>query len=271
MLTWLNKGDKATLKSLSNSLKEFHHHRDARVLIVVRNNWAWFGFSVTFDRTLRSKHTSANDWVHYVLWGRGALTTVIRLKPVRVDQSYLISRNLSSEQSDEQSLEHKRIILAGCGAIGGYLAEMLVRAGAGSGTGRLILVDSDCLVPGNLGRHVLGVQDLFRNKAEAVRDWVCSRFPSAVVIAISDDVRNVSFKNANLLIDATGEEALSSALNLRYLAGNLPPVLYSWIKGPGIAAQALLVDSKNKGVIAVCERPTGMIVIPRYSSPSTAS
>jgi hypothetical protein len=240
---WLNKGDKATLKALGETLKDFHRLRKNRVLIVVRNEWAWFGFSVTFDRALRSKHTSAKDWVHYVLWGRGAQTSITRLQPVRIDQPYLISRNLSGEQS----LENKRIILAGCGAIGGYLAEMLIRAGAGSGVGRLILVDPDCLVPGNLGRHVLGVQDLFRNKAEAVRDWVCSHFPSAAVVAISEDVRNVSFKNANLLINATGEEALSNALNLRYLAGKLPPVLYSWIKGPGTAAQALLVDSPTQG------------------------
>lgn len=241
--TWLNMGDKTTLKALGGSLKEFHRLRENCVLIVVRNEWAWFGFSVTFDRILRSKHTSANDWVHYMLWGRGAQTSIIRLEPVRIDQSYLISRNLS----DEQSLKGKRMILAGCGAIGGYLAEILVRAGAGSGAGRLILADPDRLVPGNLGRHVLGVQDLFRNKAEAVRDWVCSRFPSAAVTAISDDVRNVSFENADLLIDATGEEALSNALNLRYLAGKLPSVLYSWIKGPGTAAQVLLVDSLTQG------------------------
>lgn len=251
---WLNSGDKATLGALTQSLKELHRRRENRVLVIVRNEWAWYGFCVTFDRTLRSKHTSAKDWVHYVLWGRGAQTAISRLQPVRIDQPYLISRNLSGEQS----LENKRIILAGCGAIGGYLAEMLVRAGAGSGVGRLILVDPDCLVPGNLGRHVLGVQDLFRNKAEAVRYWVCSRFPSAAVVAISDDVRNVSFKNADLLINATGEEALSNALNLRYLDGKLPPILYSWIKGPGTAAQALLVDSPTQGCFRCLRTADGM-------------
>lgn len=244
---WLNKGDKATLKALGEALKGLHRLHENRVLIVVRNKWAWFGFSVTFDRTLRSKHTSAKDWLHHVLWARRAQTSITRLSPVRIDQSYLISRNLSGEQLAEKSLEQKRIILAGCGAIGGYLAEMLVRAGAGSGSGRLILVDPEPLVPGNLGRHVLGVQDIYRNKAEAVRDLVCARFPGATVIAIKDDVRNVSFKNADLLINATGEEALSNALNLRFLAGKLPPVLYSWIKGPGTATQALLVDSKTQG------------------------
>jgi hypothetical protein len=67
------------------------------------------------------------------------------------------------------------------------------------------------------------------------------------VVAISGDVRKVSFKNVDLLIDATGEEALSNALNLRYISGQLPPVLYSWIKGPGTAAQCLLVDSPKQG------------------------
>jgi len=244
---WLNEGDKPTLKALGEALRGLHRSRENRILIVVRNKWAWFGFSVTFDRKLRSKHTSAKDWLHYVLWSGGAQTPITRLLPVRIDQSYLISRNLSGEQLAEKSLEHKRIVLAGCGAIGGYLAELLVRAGAGSGSGRLVLVDPEQLVPGNLGRHVLGVQDIFRNKAEAVRDLVCARFPGATVIAIDDDVRNVSFKNADLLINATGEEALSNVLNLRFLQNKLPPVLYSWIKGPGTAAQVLLVDSKSQG------------------------
>lgn len=246
---WLNKSDKATLKALGDSLKSLHRLRENRVLIVVRNRWAWFGFSTTLDRTLRSKHTSSKDWVHYLLWGRGADTSITRLLPARIDQPYLISRNLSGQQLAEKSLEQKRIILAGCGAIGGYLAEMLVRAGAGSGNGRLVLVDPDPLVPGNLGRHVLGVQDIYRNKAEAVRDLICARFPGATVTAINSDVRNVPFKNADLLIDATGEEALSNALNVRFLADKLPPVLYCWIKGPGTAAQVLLVDSKDQGCL----------------------
>lgn len=242
--SWLNRSDKETLKYLRLSLEKIHRLQLNRILVVVRNQWAWYGFSVGFDRTKRSKHAGAKDWVQHVLFGAGSGTPIIRLAPLQIDQEYVISRNLSAS---ENSLRDKRIILAGCGAIGGYLAELLVRAGAGHGHGRLVLVDPDVLMPGNLGRHILGVKDLFRNKAEALRDWVCASFPSATVVVEKTDARNVSFRGADLLIDATGEEALSNAINRRYLAGGLPPVIYSWIKGPGTATQALLVDSKAQG------------------------
>lgn len=243
VVAWLSKGDPETLSALKRALKDLHRMRDERAMFVVKNKWAWYGFSVKFDRAMRSKHRSVQDWIQHVLYKKGSEATLTRLLPVRIDRTYLVSRNLSTEKS----LEQKRIVLAGCGTIGGYLAELLARAGAGGGAGRLILVDPDVLAPGNLGRHVLGISDLFRNKAEAVRDWISARFPDANVVAMNKDIRNVTLKNADLLIDATGDEALSNSLNLRYLRGELPPILYSWIKGPGTAAQALLVDSSAHG------------------------
>lgn len=255
--TWFLNGDKDTYKIFEQALKTFHQSRSRhnRVIFLFKHERSWFGFSILFDKEYRSKHTGVNQWIHYLLHGRGSQISITRLTPVRIDQGYLISRNLAAK---ENTLAQKRIVLAGCGAIGGYLAELLVRAGAGTGGGRLVLVDPDFLLPGNLGRHVLGFQDLFRNKAEAVSDWITSRFPGVEISAIDNDIRSVPMKNTDLLIDATGEEALSIALNSRFLAGLLPPVLYSWIKGPGTAAQCLLVDSTKEGCYRCLKTADGL-------------
>jgi molybdopterin/thiamine biosynthesis adenylyltransferase len=241
---WLHATDKEALRALEEKLRQFHKSRHERLLVVFTHDSAWFGFKTGFNKAFRSKHRTPKEWIHHVFWGQGSKAAIERVQPVRIDDAYVISRNLSGRRN----LTGKKIVVAGCGAIGGYLAELLVRAGAGIGSGELVLVDPDRFMPGNLGRHILGVPDLFRPKAVALKEWIESRFPQSRIVAIKNDVRNISFRGVDLLIDATGEQALSAALNLRYLAGKLPgAVLYAWIAGPGTAAQCLLVDSPNYG------------------------
>ena len=53
---------------------------------------------------------------------------------------------------------------------------------------------------------------------------------------------------ADLIIDATGEESLSIALNHHAVTHrpNFPPVLHTWIVGNGGATQALLCDGPTR-------------------------
>lgn len=54
-------------------------------------------------------------------------------------------------EAGQARLESSSILLVGCGALGGVLAQTLVRCGVG----RLILVDRDVVEPSNLARQVL--------------------------------------------------------------------------------------------------------------------
>ncbi len=59
--------------------------------------------------------------------------------------------------------------VAGCGGLGGWIAELLARAGVG----RLTLIDNDAFSDSNLNRQLLCTEDsLGRNKAEAAADRV---------------------------------------------------------------------------------------------------
>lgn len=51
-----------------------------------------------------------------------------------------------------KNLAGKRILLSGCGAVGGFLAQQLAQIGAGAPGGKLMLVDDDTLQGANLGR-----------------------------------------------------------------------------------------------------------------------
>lgn len=148
-------------------------------------------------------------------------------------------------------LANKRILLIGCGAIGGYLARMLAQLGAGHGAdpdGRLTLVDHDRLDMGNIRRHQLGSGDNKRAKAEALAELIGRDFPGTSVKSFTGEAQqNASiFSGADLIIDATGEHGLSEWLNGwalgRRAAGEAhPAILFAWIAGAGAAVQTFMM------------------------------
>ena len=93
------------------------------------------------------------------------VATEVRLERWRgfpIDVDFLYGRNLG----DLPSLAVKKLALIGCGTIGGFLALQLAQSGAGAKAGRLVLFDNQILTSSNLGRHLLGLPYLRRNKAE---------------------------------------------------------------------------------------------------------
>jgi molybdopterin/thiamine biosynthesis adenylyltransferase len=161
------------------------------------------------------------------------------------DRAHVFSRNLGGAYD----LSDARIALIGCGTIGGFLAQQLAQCGCGSGNGSLTLYDSEKLSPANLGRHVLGVPFIDRNKAVGVAEFLKTQLPPLDVTA-----RNRGFTwddltrgNYDLVIDATGEEAFSIALNAHAVQGrpDTPPVLFVWLAGNGAAARAILTGSPD--------------------------
>lgn len=153
---------------------------------------------------------------------------------VRIDDRYLAQRNIPKLMT----LAGKNLAVVGCGTIGGYLSDMLVKAGAGTCGGKLTLVDFDRLLPQNIGRHRLGFPDLLSNKAQAMARELKYQAPGAEIRALPVDVRQAQLGELDLLIDATGEESLG-----HWLCDHYPhpiPMLSVWIEGPGTAVRALM-------------------------------
>ena len=74
-------------------------------------------------------------------------------------------RNLGPLTEEEcLLLRQRRVFLAGCGGLGGYLLEHLLRAGVGA----ITVCDGDTIVPSNLNRQLLAdMESLGRSKTEA--------------------------------------------------------------------------------------------------------
>lgn len=161
----------------------------------------------------------------------------LRVTPVfvtRLDDRFIAQRNIPNHPT----LAGLKIGQVGCGTIGGYLAEMLMKAGAGTGGGHLSIVDPDALQPENLGRHRLGFNQLFVNKAVALSYELKRSMPTADIRPLPVDVREADLGDLDLLIDATGEESLGYWLTRRY--HREIPILSVWIEGAGVAVRSLL-------------------------------
>lgn len=180
----------------------------------------------------------------------GAPIELMRI--VRLDDQYIIARNIPRQET----LSGKRILLIGCGTIGGYLADMLVKAGAGIGGGLLRLVDNQLLTAGNIGRHRLGVNHLGVNKAEGLVAEIKVGMPSANVTALPADAYSLALNGFDLIVDATGEQALGQWLagqqTAKYMKGaregkTFTPLLHVWIEGSGEAVRSLLRQRPSEG------------------------
>lgn len=239
ILSWQALLDPRCRKKIQQRINEGMEARANGVLILVESPLLTYGFGVLFDqnsgRRLRRGGTRRSMFA-------------LRAQPfnvIRIDDRYMASRNVPGKAT----MAGKRIALIGCGTIGGFLAEMLVKAGAGTSGGQLTLVDFDELLPQNVGRHRLGFPNLFKNKAKELGQELRRMAPGAEIQALPVRVQDAHLGNADLLVDATGEEALGHWLCERYVA---PTAMLSiWVEGPGIAVRGLL-RTKTGGACFRC-------------------
>jgi molybdopterin/thiamine biosynthesis adenylyltransferase len=189
-----------------------------------------------------------------VLTRIGSKISVERVNSAPADSDYIFGRNLEGSSN----LAAKRILLIGCGTIGGFLAQLLAQCGAGSREGELTLVDTDLLYPANLGRHLLGAPYLYEFKASACAEFIKKQLPPLNIRALTDHAETVEIgpSHYDLVIDATGEEALSLALNHRAVKNRptWPAHMFVWLEGNGAIGKSVLTGNPDHACLK-CLKP----------------
>ena len=245
LFAWLNQWDRKIYNGIQHVLEREHAYLDYTfVTFAIDTPIGWLGFGFDLNQIKRLGAQRFPKLYKQYLHGKGGSSPVMRLSITDISPSFVHSRNLSFPD-----LRNKRITVVGCGAIGSYLAQSLVRLGAGLGRGSLTLVDPDTLQPENLGRHVLGYPALFKLKADALREELLRQFPLACIEAVPKSVvDHQSLFAVDLLVDATGEESVSELLNgWRIGRRTETPILHVWIKGNGECVQVLWADCSGAG------------------------
>lgn len=128
----------------------------------------------------------------------------------------------------------RKVEVWGCGAIGGRVAEHLVRAGVRD----LTLRDNGRVTPGILVRQNFKEGDLTRFKVEALRERLLGISPGASIDTFTDDLtRGVdlapALRSADVIVDATASArvALKVDATLRDLDGDPRADVLSFIVG----------------------------------------
>jgi molybdopterin/thiamine biosynthesis adenylyltransferase len=108
-----------------------------------------------------------------------------------------------------------RVLLVGVGAVGSFLADLLVRVGVW----HLTLRDGDVLRPGNCVRHLAGPEHVGKSKVAAVRDMLAGRYGADAAGVVADptaltDPRGLPelLGGFDLAIDATADSIASALL-----------------------------------------------------------
>lgn len=110
--------------------------------------------------------------------------------------------------------------------------------------------------------RVLSPSYIGRNKAVACAEELKRSYTEPTIRALEKDATEIfdDLTHFDLIIDATGEEALSTSLNQRALAAwekdaSFPDIIFSFLIGNGDAAQAIFVNKDRKYACYKCLRP----------------
>lgn len=159
-----------------------------------------------------------------------------------LDRTEIWSRDLSGVA---QKLEGARVVCVGVGSLGSTVALQLAR----SGVSHLTLIDPDHFVSANLGRHVLGADDLGLPKAEALKEKIRKDLPTTEITAFATFAEVVMYKNpevfdkADLVVVTTADWQSEVALWRGKSAGTSWGLLQAWSEPHTQVGHALLAPS----------------------------
>lgn len=176
-------------------------------------------------------------WARLLRGSFGRQLPINRIHGRRVDMEYILGTN---SRNGTAPLAGKSVVLVGCGAIGGHLSIALAQSGAGLGGGSLTLVDHEILDDRNIGRHRLGREYVGLHKADGCKSEIDKMFTGLSVSTVARKAQDcrVRLEAADLVIDATGEQAVGDMLNAWRLKGEGFQLLHVWIEGNGAAVQS---------------------------------
>lgn len=234
----------------------------------------FLGYFVGLPKTARRIRSAKEVRSFLAAHVYGMPLAIDRLSVQRMDEDYLVRRNLEAGVPDLRGLQ---VLLIGAGAIGGFLAQNLVQLGAGGrsqsagssaqrgtneikrkiiGTilagsaknGALHICDRDIFSGGNVGRHVLGTQDVGKAKADALCAHLERLRPGVSVQSIPWGFNTLEsqLEHYDVIVDATGYETFGRHISkvVRATEWLKPPhfLLHVWLEGRGGVVRCLAQD-----------------------------
>ena len=147
-------------------------------------------------------------------------------------------------------LREKKILIIGCGSIGGYLAEMLAK----SGCSQLMLVDDQKMHEENIFRHLLGMRYVDQYKTVALSDYLTSDVPDIMIRSVEEKVQDaisdgsIDLSEYDIVVVATGNHNVNRWINNYIIKHELTAmVVYPWNEPLDIGCHVAVVDYAKEG------------------------
>lgn len=181
-----------------------HYVRYLLLIYPAKEGDIFFGFRVEFNST------------RYCKIGSSLTCKIENTFIERIDNSYLTMRGGATSK-----LKDKRVLLLGCGSVGGYIASNLCQ----SGVMNLDILDNDFFQPENLHRHWLGFDSLstkaLNYKADLVKEKLEAQYPYVDIDSLNYIDRSAQtfildvnkLRNYDLIISALGEPTINLEIN----------------------------------------------------------
>lgn len=173
----------------------------------------------------------------------GARFSLLSIDPINPKQ-------LCIRGGGDTELSSKKILVIGCGSIGGYLIEQIAK----SGINNIEIVDDDILKEENIYRHILGMEYVGRYKSEAICEYIKRNIPhinitgtqTTIEEALEDE--SINLNNYDLIISAIGNHNINRWLN-EYVHKNdiKSTIMYLWNEVLDIGNHILITNNKYIG------------------------
>jgi molybdopterin/thiamine biosynthesis adenylyltransferase len=249
---WLDRDNSAVVNDMEKYIKNCLGQYKFELLMLIHMANIYIGLTITFfDPIVRKRKNNLlrSETVNLVMKRRHEIK---RFTIDNYDSTKLIKSN---DRENDVDLIDKKILLIGAGTIGSNLANILVRNGAGIGSGGcLTIVDKDIMNPYNLSRHFLGISHSGKEKTIALQEELNSIIPFATIIPQFKKAQELDLRQYDIIIDSSGEEGLTIWLNenIKKLSNDLL-FLSIWIKGQGESVECFSM-SNTQGACHECYR-----------------
>lgn len=194
-------------------------------------------------RNLVSKSSEAR----YEFLSRAGKKLFRKLRVEEVSTKRLLKR--AADLPLYADISSKKIALIGCGSLGGFIADFLVR----SGIQNLWLCDNEPLCVENVPRHLNPLNQTNLAKVQAVGAVIRARFPETNVfqrpqnaVVLIDEISKKGW-NPSLTISTTANTPIEFKLSELCAAGVLGDTLYCWVE-PHLAAGHLFYQRSGERI-----------------------
>lgn len=178
-----------------------------------------------------------------------SLEKIEELQPLlmeRADKKFLMKRVTEHENKNYKN----RMLIIGCGSIGGHVVCELAKAGYED----LTIVDYEKLTEENVFRHVLGMEYVNHYKCEALSIYIQKNIPEVKITTLAERIEDaiieedINFEDYNLIISAAGNHNLNRWINSWILNNKIKvPVIYLWNEVCGIGNHVAYIKYGNCG------------------------